>query len=119
MIQKKYSAVVSCGGLGTRLKKITKDIPKALFPINGKSTLERCIFELKNHSINNILISLGYKNDYFIDFINKLKEKYSINIDTFIEEKPLGECGVLWEIKDNLSEEFFFYKWRSYIFFGF
>ena len=108
MIQKKYSAVVSCGGLGTRLKKITKDIPKALFPINGKSTLERCIFELKNHSINNILISLGYKNDYFIDFINKLKEKYSINIDTFIEEKPLGECGVLWEIKDNLSEEFFF-----------
>jgi len=108
MIQKKYSAVVSCGGLGTRLKEITKDIPKALFPISGKSTLERCIAELKNHSINNILISLGYKNDYFIDFINKLKEKYSINIDTFIEEKPLGECGVLWKIKDNLSEEFFF-----------
>ena len=78
-----------------------------MFPINGKSTLERCISKLKNHSINNILISLGYKNDYFIDFINKLKEKYSINIDTIIEEKPLGECGVLWKIKDNLSEEFF------------
>ena len=108
MREKKYRAVISCGGLGTRLYKITKDVPKPLFPICGKSTLERCIIELKNYSINNILISLGYKTNSFIGFIDKLKDKYNINIDTFIEEKPLGECGVLWQVKSNLSEEFFF-----------
>ena len=108
MTKKKYKAVISCGGLGTRLKKITKDVPKPLFPICGKSTLERSINELKNHSINNILISLGYKKDLFMNFIEKLKDKYNINIDVFIEKEPLGECGVLWKIKDKLSEEFFF-----------
>ena len=65
MIQKKYSAVVSCGGLGTRLKKITKDIPKALFPINGKSTLERCIFELKSGPLWEI--SLAAHSNSFLD----------------------------------------------------
>ena len=76
MKQKKYNAVISCGGLGTRLNKITKDVPKPLFPIFGKSTLERCIVELKKYSINNILVSLGYKKNSFIGFIDKLKDKY-------------------------------------------
>ena len=39
----KYDVVLACGGFGTRLKEITKDIPKPLFLVNGKSTLERCI----------------------------------------------------------------------------
>ncbi len=108
MKQKKYNAVISCGGLGTRLNKISKDIPKPLFPINGQSTLERCIAELNKYEIKNVLISLRYKKDYFINFINKLKGKYGVNIDTFIEEKPLGECGVLWKVKEDLSDEFFF-----------
>ena len=38
----KYDVVLACGGLGTRLKEITKDIPKPLFLVRGKSTLERC-----------------------------------------------------------------------------
>ena len=108
MKEKKYSAVISCGGLGKRLNKITKDVPKSLFPICGISTLERCIFELTKHSINDVLISLRYKKDYFIDFIEEFKNKYNINIDTFVEEKPLGECGFLWKVKDNLSDEFLF-----------
>ena len=33
----KYDVVLACGGLGTRLKEITKDIPKPLFPVRGKS----------------------------------------------------------------------------------
>lgn len=108
MNYKKYSAVISCGGLGTRLNKITKNIPKALFPICGKASLERCINELQNHSINNVLISLGYKKESFVKFLDELSDKYRINIDTFIEEKPLGECGFLWKVKESLSDEFLF-----------
>ena len=46
MNKKKYEVVIACGGMGTRLKKISKNYPKPLFPINGKSTLERCIEQL-------------------------------------------------------------------------
>ena len=36
-------AVIAIGGKGTRLKDLTKDIPKPLYPINEKSTLIRAI----------------------------------------------------------------------------
>ena len=100
---KKYNFVIACGGLGTRLKKITNDIPKPLYPINGKSTIERCIEEISNFSICNILITLGYKSDFFVSSINNLKKKYKIDIDIFVENHPLGECGALWFLKDQLS----------------
>ena len=108
MKEKRYEAVVACGGLGTRLKNITGTIPKPLFPINGKSTIERCIEEIKNNSISSVLITLGYKNESFLKFIKKLEKKFSINIDIFVEKTPLGECGALWLIKENLNNDFFF-----------
>ena len=40
-MNKKIDAVLACGGLGTRLREITHEIPKPLFLVNGKSTLER------------------------------------------------------------------------------
>ena len=108
MKEKKYEVILSCGGLGTRLKDITEDIPKPLFPILGKSTLERIIEELCKFSIENILITLGYKSKKFIDLIQILIKKYNINIEVFIEDSPLGECGALWEIKDKLTDNFIF-----------
>tara|TARA_B100000161_G_scaffold187444_1_gene135501 strand:- start:596 stop:1840 length:1245 start_codon:yes stop_codon:yes gene_type:complete len=108
MKEKRYEAVVACGGLGTRLKNITGTIPKPLFPINGKSTIERCIEEIKNNSISSVLITLGYKNESFLKFIKELEKKFSINIDIFVEKNPLGECGALWLIKENLNNDFFF-----------
>ena len=108
MISKKYEAVVACGGFGTRLKNITKDLPKPLFPVFGKSTLERCIEELLNYSIENIVITVGYKSNSFEERIKLINEKYNIKVDIFFEERPLGECGALWELKDKLLDDFIF-----------
>jgi len=107
-MKKIYEVVIACGGLGSRLKDITGPIPKPLYPINGKSTIERCIEEIKNNSITSVLITLGYKNESFLEEIKKLEKKYSINIDIYVEKVPLGECGALWTIKENLKEDFFF-----------
>ena len=107
-MKKIYEVVIACGGLGSRLKDITGSIPKPLYPINGKSTIERCIEEIKNNSITSVLITLGYKNESFLEDIKKLEKKYSINIDIYIEKTPLGECGALWSIKKSLNKDFFF-----------
>ena len=108
MISKKYAVVIACGGFGTRLKNITKDLPKPLFPVFGKSTLERCIEELLEHSIKNIVITIGYKSNFFEERIKLINDKYNIKVDIFFEEKPLGECGALWELKDKLLDDFIF-----------
>ncbi len=108
MTAKKYDAVLACGGLGTRLKEITKDTPKPLYPVAGKSTLERCIQQLEDFDFKNLIITIGYKSKEFLKFIDELNQKYKVDIDIFVEENPLGECGALWVIKDKLCNDFVF-----------
>ena len=108
MNKKKYEVVIASGGMGTRLKEISKNIPKPLLLINGKSTLERCIEQLAKNSFENILITLGFKSSSFERYIYEFKKKYMINIDIFLESNPLGECGALWHVKEKLSDNFIF-----------
>lgn len=108
MSEKKYEVVIACGGMGTRLKEITYDYPKPLYPIIGKSTLERCLEQLSNNNFKNILITIGYKSSLFEKFINEFKNKYKISIELFLESYPLGECGALWLVKEKLLEDFIF-----------
>ena len=90
MITKKYDVVLACGGFGTRLKEITNDTPKPLFPIAGKSTLERSIKQLEDYNFKNVIITIGYKSKKFLKFIDELNQKYKVDIDIYIEENPLG-----------------------------
>ena len=108
MNEKKYEVVIACGGMGTRLKEITNNYPKPLYPIMGKSTLERCLEQLSNNNFKNILITIGYKSLLFEKFITDFKNKYKISIELFLESSPLGECGALWLVKDKLLEDFIF-----------
>ena len=106
--QNKYDVVLACGGLGTRLKEITKDTPKPLFLVNDKSTLERCIEQLETYQFKRVILTIGYKSQIFLEFVEYLNKKYRIKIEVFLEKNPMGECGALWIIKDKLSENFIF-----------
>ena len=108
MTSQKYDVVLACGGLGTRLREITINTPKPLYFIEGKSTLERCIEQLDFYQYKNVIITIGYKSNKFTEYIFELNKKYKVNIDLYVEEKPLGECGALWIIKDNLCDDFVF-----------
>ena len=100
--------VISAGGIGSRLKGITKNIPKPLFPINKVSCLERSIKLLKEQGISQIIVLTCYESHLFYQSIKALKEKYSVEIELFIENEPLGECGSLWLIKEKLTSNFLF-----------
>ena len=90
MNSNKYDVVVACGGLGTRLKEITKDTPKPLFLLNGKSTLERCIEQLETYQFKKVILTIGFKSKVFLEFVDYLNKKYRINIEVFLEKKANG-----------------------------
>ena len=71
-------AVIPIGGKGTRLKKITLDTPKPLFPINGKSTIERCIQEIINKGL---IRTLPYMYNDGMDgfFVARVKKVIEVN----------------------------------------
>ena len=64
-------AMILVAGLGTRLKPITDDLPKALVEINGKTLLEIAIRNLIEHDFRRIVINVHHFADKVKDFINK------------------------------------------------
>ncbi len=98
-------AVISAGGKGTRISRIYPDIPKPMIPIAGVPILEREIICLKNQDITDFIITVQHKADVIIDYFGK-GEKYNINIEYYIEKKPLGNAGALYFLKDKLEEDF-------------
>ena len=50
-------AMIFAAGLGTRLRPLTNDRPKALVEVGGITMLERVISRLKSYGINDIVIN--------------------------------------------------------------
>jgi NDP-mannose synthase len=98
-------AVILAGGLGSRLKPFTQAIPKPLLPIGEKSVLEIQIERLYRHGFREIFIATNYKADYVESFIGDGK-RLGVKIRFSKEERPLGTCGPLSLLREELTEPF-------------
>ncbi|MBZ7973165.1 nucleotidyltransferase family protein [Campylobacter molothri] len=96
-------AIVLCGGLGTRLKSVIKDIPKPMAPINNKPFLEFIFTYLKKQKIDEIILAVSYKyeiiQEYFKDEFLNIKVRYSI------EKEPLGTGGAIKQALELVKED--------------
>lgn len=72
-------AVILAGGLGTRLKPLTDNIPKPMIGINNKPFLEYLIELLKENKIRDILLLLGYLPEKITDYFGDGR-KFGVNI---------------------------------------
>lgn len=91
-------AIVLAGGLGTRLRKVVKDVPKPMADINGKPFLEYLLTFLSKQGIEKVILSVGYKYEVIKNYFGK----FFLNIEILysIETKPLGTGG---GVKKSLS----------------
>lgn len=60
---KNYKAIIIAAGLGSRLGELTKDLPKCMLKLNGKSLLKRQIDAYSINGIKNISVIRGYQKD--------------------------------------------------------
>jgi NDP-sugar pyrophosphorylase family protein len=85
-------AMILAAGLGTRLKPITDNIPKALVPINGKPMLEHLILKLKAAGFHEIVINIHHLGEQIIDFL-AANDDFGVKIKISDERDYLLDTG--------------------------
>ena len=104
LLRKKIDVVILCGGLGTRIKKISKRTPKSLIKINNKNILNYILNEVKKYNFNKIYLLTGYKSRLFRKY-NKINS-YFIPIECIEEKKLMGTGGALYNLKKKKINDF-------------
>lgn len=98
-------AVILAGGLGTRLKPFTDNMPKPMMPILGKPFLEYLINQLKSAEIEDILILLGYLPEKVVDYFGS-GEKWGVRITYDITPVDFDTGARIDAAKDKLENTF-------------
>ncbi len=75
------TAVILCGGKGTRLGSIGKKIPKNLVKIHNKEIIWFIIKILQKNSFNHFILPLGYKGNYIKRYLQKEKSLKNLKIE--------------------------------------
>ena len=97
-------AIIMAGGKGKRLRPYTLVLPKPLMPVGEFPILEIVIKQLSNYGFKHITLAVNHQASIIKAFFGN-GEKWSIKIDYFNEENPLGTMGSIKGIKD-LPENF-------------
>ena len=83
------NVIILCGGLGTRVREVVADRPKAMALINDRPFLEYQIAWLKSKGVSEIILAVGFKSDQIEDYFGDGKN-CGINIKYSFEDSPLG-----------------------------
>lgn len=98
-------AIIFAAGLGSRLKSITSDKPKALVEVNGVSLLELAIRKLKYHGFRDIIVNIHHFSEQIKTFIDDLKDdKVRVSVSDE-SDKLLGTGGGIKEAADFFEGE--------------
>ena len=84
--------MIFAAGLGTRLRPLTDNMPKALVPVAGKTMLERVILKLKDAGFHDITINIHHFGNQIIDFL-RANENFGVNIHISDERGELLDTG--------------------------
>ncbi len=97
--------VIMAGGRGTRIGSLTSNIPKPMIKINHKPVLEHEIECLREQGFNDFIITVSYLGSVIMDYFGD-GSNFGVHIQYFIEEKPLGNAGALFKLREQLDDDF-------------
>ena len=95
-------AIILAAGLGTRLRPMTDNTPKALIKVNDKPLVEYQIKYLKEKGIDEIIVVVGYLCEQF----DYLKEKYGVKLVFNEKYAEYNNFYSLYLVKDYLADSY-------------
>ncbi len=98
-------AVILAGGLGTRLRPLISDRPKALEVVAGKPFILYQLEWLRRNLVQSVILNVGYKGEQIVDYLGD-GSRLGLKIAYSWETTPLGTGGALAEACSLLPAEF-------------
>jgi NDP-sugar pyrophosphorylase family protein len=102
-------AMILAAGLGTRLRPLTDDRPKALVEVAGHTLLEITLRRLAAFGIREVIVNVHHFADRVVDFL-KTNNNFGLQIEISREEALLDTGGGLkkaaWFFQRNGAEPF-------------
>jgi mannose-1-phosphate guanylyltransferase len=87
-------AMVLAAGLGTRLRPLTNDRPKALVEIGGRTLLEITLTRLASFGVREVIINVHHFAELVIQYL-KTKNNFGLQVEISREELLLDTGGGL------------------------
>jgi mannose-1-phosphate guanylyltransferase len=92
-------AVLLVGGAGTRLRPLTEWLPKPMLPIANRPFLEHQIEHLREHGIEDVILSCGYLPE-------PIRDHFGDRLRYAVEPEPLGTGGAIRFSAEGVGETF-------------
>src|SRR5689334_7286614 len=85
-------AMVLAAGLGTRLRPLTNDRPKALVDIKGRTLLEITLARLQKFGVREVILNAHYCADVLADYL-AARNNFGMQIEISREDDLLLDTG--------------------------
>lgn len=102
--KRRNTAVILAGGLGTRLRSVTGNLPKPMVHVAGRPILERIVLHLVGSGITDVRLAVGYGADVIEGHFGD-GAGFGCRIGYLREDQPLGTAGPLRGLLDALPDE--------------
>ena len=86
--------MILAAGLGTRLRPLTNDRPKALVDVGGRTMLEVTLSRLRYFGIRDVIINVHYFADMIVEYLKK-NDNFGMRIEISREDVLLDTGGGL------------------------
>jgi len=102
-------AIILAAGRGSRMCKLTQNIPKPLINVNGKSIIERQLSNLKQNGILDIIIVTGPHHEKFnfknVVYVNNLDYKKHDTLGSLMTARDYMNDEIITTYADQIFEE--------------
>lgn len=109
------AVAILAGGLATRLRPLTEQIPKVLLPVAGKPFLEHQLALLHNQGLRRVVLCLGYLGEMVVKQFGDGRARGMQLSYSFDGPTLLGTGGALRQALPELGEQFFVLYGDSYL----
>ncbi|HKN16937.1 MAG TPA: nucleotidyltransferase family protein [Candidatus Sulfotelmatobacter sp.] len=87
-------AMILAAGLGTRLRPLTNDRPKALVEVGGRTLLEITLARLREFGVREVIVNAHHFADMVVEYLKK-NENFGMRIEISREDELLDTGGGL------------------------